>query len=357
MRISRNRCLPWLTATVGLTAGALVAAATHPAPAATAPGPALADKPTPEPAALQRALAALAPSAPPERPQPDGPPRPVAPPFPWLERDHFGRDLQDGMVITGRTPHRLILFTFDDGPNTATTPKLLDYLDVKGVRGVFFFTAARLKGETQRQRAQQEIAREIVRRGHTVASHTVDHLSLLSLDNEEIHAQLTGAERIFEEVFGQRPFLFRPPGGNRSERIDGLIADRHYTQVLWNLGTGDTQVSTADEVVETWKRVLDRREREDGDRGGVILLHDLHDHAVEAFPRIVDELWERNCSLLDQGEELYDIVDNPSLFFVERAPEDPPGALAPPLVLPPAILAERQARLRVETEQRCSLQP
>ena len=31
--------------------------------------------------------------------------------------------------------------------------------------------------------------------------------------------------------------------------------------MLWNLGTGDVQVSTPEEVVETWRQVMSHRER------------------------------------------------------------------------------------------------
>ena len=67
--------------------------------------------------------------------------------------------------------------------------------------------------------------------------------------------------------------------------------------------------------------MLERRERENGERGGVILLHDTHEWSVEAFPRIVAELQRRNCALLEQGEELYDIVGDPRWFHAPR-PED-----------------------------------
>ena len=46
----------------------------------------------------------------------------VAPPPP----DPFGEHLRDGMVMTGATRHRLLLFTFDDGPELRTTPTLLN---------------------------------------------------------------------------------------------------------------------------------------------------------------------------------------------------------------------------------------
>src|SRR5690606_41552049 len=63
---------------------------------------------------------------------------------------------------------------------------------------------------------------------------------------------------IFERVLGERTWIMRPPGGARSARIDGLLAERGYTQMLWNLGTGDFQVRSADDVMRIWLRVLER---------------------------------------------------------------------------------------------------
>jgi len=266
--------------------------------------------------------------------------------------DPFGQRLAGGQIISGRTPHRLLLFTFDDGPNRRTTPRLLDYLDAYGVKGVFFLTASRMRGDTGRQRLQQEIAQDIVRRGHVVASHTLDHLQLPALDDVAVATQIDESERIFVEVLGQRPWLLRPPGGSRSVRVDNMIAARGYTSMLWNLGTGDFQVETPEDVHRVFMRVLDVRERDAGDRGGIVLLHDIHDHAVDAFPLIITEIRRRNCQLLADGEELYDVVDDPSLFFVDRA-QATPSDLAEPLILPADVLAARQARLREETAQRC----
>jgi peptidoglycan/xylan/chitin deacetylase (PgdA/CDA1 family) len=268
-------------------------------------------------------------------------------------RTSFGEHVREGMVMTGATPHRLILFTFDDGPDLRYTPRLLDRLDRFGVKAVFFLTASRFSGDGPWQLQNRELAREILRRGHFVGNHTVDHLQLPLLEDAEIVAQVEGADAVFERVLGSRSWLMRPPGGARSSRVDAMLAERGYTQVLWNLGSGDFQVRDAEEVFHIWRRVLARRERENGERGGIVLLHDTHEWSVEAFPMIVSHLRDRNCALLERGEELYDIVDDPRLFYSARDPGQP-GAAAPPASPPAELLAERQARLREETAQRCT---
>lgn len=264
----------------------------------------------------------------------------------------MGEAFRDGMIMTGRTSHRLILFTFDDGPDRRNTPLLLDRLDAANVRAVFFLTAQRLLGRNLAERQQIELAREIQRRGHLIGSHTMDHEQLPLLDDAQVIQQVEGAEAVLEGILGARPWLFRPPGGARSPRIDQLLAARGYTSVLWNLGSGDFQVQTADEVFQTWLKVLERREHEFGERGGIVLMHDTYAWSVDAFQRIHDELMQRNCRLLEQGEELYDVVDDPSLFFTVRGDQHP-SLEAPPAEPAPEVLAERQQELRAETALRC----
>jgi peptidoglycan/xylan/chitin deacetylase (PgdA/CDA1 family) len=258
-----------------------------------------------------------------------------------------------GRIIDGSTPHRLILFTFDDGPERRTTPLLLDRLDAVGIKALFFLTASRIAGRTPVEREQAALAKEIVARGHLVGSHTVDHLQLPLLDDTGATAQVLGAEQIFQRVLGFRPTLIRPPGGARSPRIDGLLAERDYTTVLWNLGAGDFQVKSANEVLDTFRKVLERRERENGDHGGILLLHDTYAWSVDAFQLIWAELWARNCKLLERREELYDIVSDLQYFFQPRDGAAV-GTIALPARLPTSVFEERQAKLRRETAQRCA---
>ena len=70
--------------------------------------------------------------------------------------------------IFGRT---LIALTFDDGPNDAATPELLDVLARHGVRATFFAI-----GNFVRQRP--EITRAVAAAGHLLGNHTMSHPKL-----------------------------------------------------------------------------------------------------------------------------------------------------------------------------------
>jgi len=312
--------------------------------------PAMAARDLEAPSIIERAVHSTVHAAVQPREIPRGSVVTEAPPIP---HDPFAGHLRDGKVITGATPHRTMLFTFDDGPDQRNTPRLLDVLDEYGIKAVFFLTASRISGNTPWQQENQALAREIVARGHFVGNHTVDHAQLPLLDDAQVLAQVRGADEVFERVLGSRTWLMRPPGGARSARVDGLLAEHGYTQMEWNLGTGDFQVREPDAVFRTWRRVLERRERENGDGGGIILLHDTHEWSVEAVPLMVSWMRERNCALLERGEELYDIASDPAMFFAARG-DASVSAEAPPAEIEADVLARRQRHLREETRQRCA---
>jgi hypothetical protein len=63
-------------------------------------------------------------------------------------------------------------------------------------------------------------------------------------------------------------------------------------------------------------------------------------------------LRQRNCELLASGEELYDFVDDPSVFYRYRG-DASTDTLVPPVEPDPTWLEARQATLREETARRC----
>lgn len=246
-------------------------------------------------------------------------------------------------ILSGEVRKRLLLFTFDDGPDADTTPELLERLDRAGIRALFFLTGERMGGRGTREAEQRKLAQLIAEKGHVIGNHTYHHYQLVVLNNTQINQEIEGVENIFLHLFGKRSWVIRPPGGARSARLDRLIDEQGYTQVLWNLGSGDFLVKSAEDVYQTWKRVFHRREKEDGSKGGIILLHDTHPWSVKGFQLIYDDIMARNCELLLKDEELYDIVDQP--FYLSETWLAQPDHQR--------ILEGRQERVRDETQARC----
>ena len=257
----------------------------------------------------------------------------------------LGRAFDPGQVLHGQTAHRLLHFTFDDGPDILTTPRMLDALDAAGVKATFFFSASRFAEHSERNAHARELAMEVARRGHAVGSHSVDHVRMNSMTEAQLIAQLDGSDRLFMEIFGRRTFLFRPPWGLHSPELDRQLAARDATMVLWNIGSADWTINDATKLETTFMRALPYLAQHHGWGGGIVLMHDTHPWTVEAFPRIIADLRARNCELLATHEELYDIRDDLGAWQVMPSSEAQ-AALE-------AELAARQLALRAETQARC----
>ncbi len=71
------------------------------------------------------------------------------------------------------TEPRKLLLSFDDGPDLRGTPLILDELDRRGLKAIFFVTGWRLKGERPEDIARRDLVRKIAAHGHLVANHTM----------------------------------------------------------------------------------------------------------------------------------------------------------------------------------------
>jgi peptidoglycan/xylan/chitin deacetylase (PgdA/CDA1 family) len=250
----------------------------------------------------------------------------------------FGNELAGGGVLSGATQRRILHFTFDDGPDARTTPRLLDILDRSGVKATFFFSTSRFSGREHRNAAAPDLAHEVARRGHQLGSHGYEHQHMSRLRPPELQEQVGSSEAMFQKVFGTRTFLLRPPFGSRNAALDQMLADGKYVTVMWNIGMADWNERPPEAIRLTFWRVIARNEAERGERGGVVLLHDTHDWSIDAFVLIAQSIAEKNCELLAKGEELYDVVDSLAPFVTP---------------LSDAAYAARQAELHDRTAERC----
>src|ERR1700756_1689426 len=80
------------------------------------------------------------------------------------------------------SPRKLAL-TFDDGPNPAITPKLLDLLDRYNAKATFFLIGRYV-------RECPELVQETAARGHLIGNHTETHPNLLRRSRREIRIEL-----------------------------------------------------------------------------------------------------------------------------------------------------------------------
>jgi peptidoglycan/xylan/chitin deacetylase (PgdA/CDA1 family) len=163
---------------------------------------------------------------------------------------------------TGRA--RTIALTFDDGPNPAVTPRLLDLLERYEARGTFFLIGRHV-------RACPALAAEIVARGHTIGNHTDTHPNLLWQSRRRILNELQRCDRSIADATGRHPQIMRPPYGFRRPEVHTAARDAGLGRpVLWSRSARDWMPQPAAKVIRRLREVRPR---------DIVLLHD-GDHAA-----------------------------------------------------------------------------
>ena len=175
-----------------------------------------------------------------------------------------GSQLFGPTLIAPRRPGELAL-TFDDGPNPAWTPRLLDLLAGHDVRATFFMVGSHAQ-------AEPALVRRVAEAGHLIGNHSWSHPNLAVTAAGRVEEELARTSRTLEEITGAPIRYFRPPFGAR--RPLALRAARRLgmVPVLWTAMTSDWSEPSVDRIVARLTSRIDRLERRG--RAGNIVLHD-----------------------------------------------------------------------------------
>jgi peptidoglycan-N-acetylglucosamine deacetylase len=168
-----------------------------------------------------------------------------------------------GPTIRRTGDQSTMAITFDDGPNPAVTPALLDLLDRYQARATFFLIGRNV-------RLFPDLTREIAARGHTIGNHTETHPSLTFMHPRRIADQLARCDEAIASAVGKRPRWMRPPFGFRGPQLNGVVRRESVGVVMWSVLAWDWKPQPAAPVIRRLRRA----------RGGdIVLLHD-GDHRV-----------------------------------------------------------------------------
>jgi len=129
----------------------------------------------------------------------------------------------------------IVYLTFDDGPNTVTTPQILDILKSHGVKATFFVTG-------RNARLNPGVLQRIRDEGHAIGNHSYSHDYAVYRDPVAFASDLERAEEAIQAVTGTRPVLYRPPGGtaNLNPMCRKILAEKSYHITGWNVSSADT---------------------------------------------------------------------------------------------------------------------
>jgi peptidoglycan/xylan/chitin deacetylase (PgdA/CDA1 family) len=152
-----------------------------------------------------------------------------------------------------------IHLTFDDGPHSEATPRILQLLHRYGAKGTFF-----LLGENVRTFPQ--LARRIVLEGHAVGSHGFSHTRLLFRTNKFVLRELEQTNTEIQRATGIVPTMFRPPHGQFDWRVPSIAAAQGMRTILWSVSSKDYAGVSPTQIVD---RLTSRVSG-----GDIVLMHD-----------------------------------------------------------------------------------
>jgi peptidoglycan/xylan/chitin deacetylase (PgdA/CDA1 family) len=187
----------------------------------------------------------------------------------WPRAQMFGPT-----VCRTNSPKKLAI-TFDDGPNPAITPKLLDLLDRYNARATFFVI-----GKFARE--CPEIIRETLARGHVIGNHTDAHPNLFWLDPDRITVELRCCNSGIKEAIDAVPRWFRPPYGLRNPWVIPAARELGMSTVMWTRIPGDWNAKSAEWLIPRMESIAENAKKNIGSRGpadtqgtgDILCLHD-----------------------------------------------------------------------------------
>jgi len=192
----------------------------------------------------------------------------------------------------GRRDRRQVALTFDDGPDPARTPALLDELAAQGVKATFFLVGSAVD-------AHPALCRRIVDEGHEVGNHTYTHPYLPLTRTRAVTRELVATDRAIAASAGVVPTIARPPYGGRAPWTVRAFTRLAKRIVLWDVNSFDWRGDPAPEVAQ---RVLDRTRA-----GSIILMHEARtggEVTVEAVRLLVPALRARGFELVTVSDML-----------------------------------------------------
>jgi peptidoglycan/xylan/chitin deacetylase (PgdA/CDA1 family) len=181
-----------------------------------------------------------------------------------------------------------VAITIDDGPDPDVTPQVLAQLEQHRARASFFCVGERVL-------RHPELARDMIRRGHSIENHSQRHRHNFSLLGPRgMRTEIACAQEAIHSTTGTRPQFFRAPAGLRNPFLDPVLTRMNLQLASWTRRGFDTVTGDSNAVLHRLVSNLAG--------GDILLLHDgnaardSHGRPVilDVLPRLLDAIDAKN---------------------------------------------------------------
>ncbi|HVU07693.1 MAG TPA: polysaccharide deacetylase family protein [Verrucomicrobiae bacterium] len=163
-------------------------------------------------------------------------------------------------ICRGSNSKKQIALTFDDGPDTNSTPQLLELLREEKIEAAFFCVGKKIE-------VNPELARQILRDSHLLENHSYAHSNFTNFFSAtKLQNELACAQNTIQVATNTTSKFFRPPIG-LSNPTTFRVAKKMNLQIIgWSVRSLDTVIASPQKIVARVARKLHP--------GAIILLHD-----------------------------------------------------------------------------------
>ncbi|MBL4932744.1 polysaccharide deacetylase family protein [Clostridium paridis] len=205
------------------------------------------------------------------------------------------------MLINHTNLHKdrkVAYLTFDDGPSTTVTPKILDILKQNNIKATFFVLGELI----DKSEGSKKMLKRIVEEGNSIGNHTYTHkFNVLYprgvVDTDAFMQEIDRTNNSINSILGEKyiPKAIRYPGGHMSwkgeDEVDNQLLSKGFYYIDWNciIGDAESKKKTKDGL---FKKFKDTQNLVKKDNDLVILMHDSYgkEETANVLPEIIDDL-------------------------------------------------------------------
>ena len=175
----------------------------------------------------------------------------------------------------GDTEKKVVYLTFDEGYENGYTADILDTLKKNNVKAAFFITGDYAEREP-------ELVRRMVKEGHIIGNHTMNHPSLPEISLSEYESELKELDELVYKLCKAKVEYVRPPKGEYSEKTLAVLSEMGYKTVFWSFAYVDWDVTVSRGGDYAFNQIYPYL-----DEGEVLLLHAVSADNAECLDRFI----------------------------------------------------------------------
>ena len=181
----------------------------------------------------------------------------------------------------------MIAITYDDGPSSTVTPRIIAILEKNNAKATFFMVGSNVGKNAS-------LVKKMADNGYELGNHTWAHKYLPKQSEAERRQALNMTNDAIQQASSVRPKLVRAPYGGVDRATYDTFSALGMPNVLWSIDTLDWKHKNAQMTIDA---VLSKVK--DGD---IILMHDIHSATADASAVLIPELIKRGYQLVTVSE-------------------------------------------------------